>query len=175
RNELDPTRAIMRASCRTRGISGCRAMLTKTHADETRIYHERHDLAVPPNSATEAIERGATPAAEQVADKYLRMCIPGGFSERGIKWLRSGCAPFMSRRRRGAAEVVIAKGAARPRFAQLAHHAHAFGAHTLVPAVTATGGDNLVPGGNELADKSIAGEELAPVNRAGIGAARRGR
>ena len=33
-----------------------------------------------------------------------------------------------------------------------------FGAHTLVPAVTATGGDNLVPGGNQLADKSIAGE-----------------
>ena len=58
----------------------------------------------------------------------------------------------MSRRRRGAAEVVIAKGAARPRFAQHAHHAHAFGAHTLVPAVTATGG------GNQLADKSIAGE-----------------
>src|SRR5271156_5579717 len=60
---------------------------------------------------------------------------------------------------------------ASPRFAQLAHHAHAFGAHTLVPAVTATGGNNLVPGGNQLADKSIAGEGA----RAGEQSRHRGR
>ena len=60
-------------------------------------------------------------------------------------------------------EIVIAKGAAESRLAQLAHQPHALGAQTLVSPVAATGGDDLVPGGDQLADKPIAGK------RAGAG------
>jgi hypothetical protein len=60
-------------------------------------------------------------------------------------------------------EVVMAKGTPVSHLARLAHHPHALGAQAFVPAVAATARDHLMPGGDQLADKPIAGE------RAGAG------
>ena len=60
-------------------------------------------------------------------------------------------------------EPVIAKGAAEAHLAQFAHRPHALAAQALVSPVATQGGNHLVPGGDQFADKPIAGE------RAGTG------